>query len=216
MARNYTYDTGGIVMNLRVGKVTNIYPSTGKVKVMYEDAKSASLPLAMLTMNNEYSLPAVGDRVVTLHMENGSSKGFVLGTYYGGGTQPKANTGYRKDFGKGAYATCRNGAYSVYAGAISLRCGDYHILLKEDMEIAGKTVLIEAEDGHLRFDVDTELFATGDMNLEAEGDATLKATNVTIEAEELTLKCAYGEITVEDLMKRLERIEDKLGLPHTI
>lgn len=203
-------------MNLRVGKVTNIYPSTGKVKVMYEDAKSASLPLAMLTMNNEYSLPAVGDRVVTLHMENGSSKGFVLGTYYGGGTQPKANTGYRKDFGKGAYATCRNGTYSVYAGAISLRCGDYHILLKEDMEIAGKTVLIEAEDGRLRFDVDTELFATGDMNLEAEGDTTLKATNVTIEAKELTLKCAYGEITVEDLMKRLERIEDKLGLPHTI
>lgn len=136
-------------MSLRIGKVTNIYPSTGKVKVVYEDEKNASLPLSMLTMNNEYSMPAVGDRVVTFHMENGSSKGFVFGTYYGGGMQPKANSGYRKDFGNGAYVTCRNGGY-------------------------------------------------------------------VINAKDITLKCSYGEITVEEIMKRLERIEDALGLPHTI
>ena len=88
---------------MRIGKVTNIYPTTGKIKVMYEDERSASLPLSMLTMNQEYSMPAVGDKVVTVHMANGSSKGFVLGTYYGGGMQPKANAGYRKDFGSGAY-----------------------------------------------------------------------------------------------------------------
>lgn len=143
-------------MLLRVGKVTNTYPSTGKVKVMYEDEKSASLPLSMLTMNNEYSMPAVGDRVVTMHMGNGSSKGFVLGTYYGGGTQPRANAGYRKDFGGGAYVACQNGEY------------------------------------------------------------LLKASKVTVQADEITLKCSYGEITVEDLLKRMERIEDELDLPHTI
>ena len=27
---------------------------------------------------------------------------------------------------------------------------------------------------------------------------------------------AEVEVTVEDLMKRLERVEDRLGLPHTI
>ena len=143
-------------MYMRVGKVTNIYPTTGRIKVMYEDERCASLPLSMLTMNNEYSMPAVGEKVVTVHMANGSSKGFVLGTYYGGGTQPKANAGYRKDFGGGANVMCDGGIY-----------------------------ILEAE-------------------------------SVIIQADDITLKCSYGEIAVEELMKRLERIEDQLGLPHTI
>lgn len=138
-------------MLMRVGKVTSIYPAAGKVKVMYEDTNNTSLPLSMLTMNNEYSMPKVGDRVVTLHMENGSSKGFVLGTYYGGSKQPKASSGYRKDLGGGAYVTCQNGEY------------------------------------------------------------VLKASNVTVEADNITLSCAYGEITVENLLKRLENIERKIG-----
>ena len=65
-------------MTVRIGKVTNIYPSQGKVKVLYEDEGNTSLPLPMLTMNREYSMPLAGERVVTLHMENGSSKGFIL------------------------------------------------------------------------------------------------------------------------------------------
>ena len=107
-------------MILRVGKVTNIYPALGKVKVLYEDVKNTSLPLPMLTMNNEYSMPAVGDRVLTVHMANGSSKGFVLGTYYGSGTTPNADSGYRKDFGNGAYVTCQNGSYLLNAADITI------------------------------------------------------------------------------------------------
>ena len=139
-------------MLMRIGKVTNVYPKSGKVKVMYEDENNASLPLSMLTMNNEYSMPTVGERVVTLHMKNGSSKGFVLGTYYGGSKQPKAKSGYRKDLGGGAYITCANGSY------------------------------------------------------------VLKASEITIQADNLTLSCAYGEITVEELLKRLEKVEEKLGI----
>lgn len=182
-------------MYLRVGKVTNVYPSTGKIQVMYEDAKNASLPLSMLTMNNEYSMPEVGDRVATVHMENGSSKGFVLGTYYGGGTQPKANSGYRKDLGGGAYVVCNNNAYELYAGSIGLRSGNFHILLKEDIEIAGNTVLIES---------------AGVVTIQSDGGS------VTIQGANVELECSYGKITVEELMKRMERIEDALGLPHTI
>ena len=136
-------------MILRIGKVTNVYPTAGRVKVLYEDAKNTSVPLPMLTMNNEYAMPAVGDRVLTVHMANGSSKGFVLGTYYGGGTTPSASSGYRKDFGGGAYASCKDGKYVLHA-------------------------------------------------------------------DEITLECSYGKITLEELMKRLERIEDNLGLEHTI
>ena len=138
-------------MNVRIGKVTNIYPKDGKVKVYYEDKKNASMPLSMLTMNGEYSMPAVGDKVVTIHMGNGSSKGFVLGGYYGGSTKPKAASGYRKDLGGGAYVACQNGSY------------------------------------------------------------LLKATNVTIQADSITLKSSSGEITLEDLINRLETIEEKIS-----
>ena len=136
-------------MGIRIGKVTNIYPDEGKVKVVYEDEKNVSLPLPMLTMNQESMMPSVGDRVVTIHMENGRSKGIVLGTYYGSGRRPKAKSGYRKDFGGNAYATCDGNVYELHANSIKL-------------------------------------------------------------------KCSRGEIAIEELIRRLERIEDELGLPHGI
>lgn len=137
-------------MYVRIGKVTNVYPATGKVKVYYEDEGNTSRQLPMLTMNNEVSLPSVGDMVLTIHMPNGSSKGFVLGTYYGGNTKPKATSGYRKDLGGGAYVTCKNGTY------------------------------------------------------------TLKADNIIIQADSITLKGSTGQITVDDLIRRLNSIEQKL------
>lgn len=224
-------------MITRIGKVTNIYPSTGKVKVLYEDEESASLPLSMLTMNQEYSMPAVGDRVITMHMENGSSKGFVLGTYYGGGMQPKANTGYRKDFGSGAYVICLGGAYLLSAGSASIKGGKASVYgggaavsLNGDATMVGTVVTIgsaaaseDDESEEVEPDVclkiteeSAELKSATDIHLEAEADVLLKAKNVMVESEEITLKCSYGEITVEEMMKRMERIEDQLGLPHTI
>lgn len=92
-------------MELRVGRVIEIYSQTGRVKVTYEDTDTSSLELPMLTMNNECSLPDIGSRVVTLHFDNGSSKGIVLGTYYYDGNTPAAASGYRKDFGNGCYVT---------------------------------------------------------------------------------------------------------------
>lgn len=168
--KNYGFLREDDEMAIRIGRVTSVYPSEGRVKVAYEDSRSSSLPLPMMALNQEYSMPKVGDRVVTLHMDNGSSKGFVLGNYYGGGSQPKANTGYRKDY-DGAYLVCTGGQYQLQ----------------------------------------TRQFA-----LNADSGCVLKAQSVSVEADDITLKCSYGEITVEDLMKRLERIEDQLGLPHTI
>lgn len=163
-------------MTVRIGKVTNTYPSQGKIKVLYEDEGNTSLPLPMLTMNREYSMPSVGDRVVVLHMENGSSKGVILGTYYGGSMQPQTDGGYRKDFEGGAYAACSAGDYLLSAKIVSIKAGDG--------SCTGATIDLGKE--------------------------------ITVEAEQITLKCPYGEITVEDIMKRVERIENQLGLPHTI
>lgn len=233
-------------MLMRIGKVTNIYPTTGKIKVMYEDEKCASLPLAMLTMNREYSMPAVGDKVVTMHMENGSSKGFVLGTYYGGGMQPKANSGYRKDFGGGAYAISGGGAYLLNALEIVLKAAGAGVSLSDNASILGTEALIGSAappedgaeavpDGYLKItpeEAELKSVTTvkligdgGSVEITANGEAAkvtldeetvIEATSITVKADDISLQCAYGTVTVEDLMKRMERIEDKLGLPHTI
>ena len=158
-------------MSVRIGRVTSVNPTEGRVKVAYEDSRSSSLPLPMLSMNNEYSMPKIGDRVLTVHMDNGSSKGFVFGTFYGGGSQPKANSGYRKDFDR-ACLICEDGHYQLQAVQVTLN--------------AESLIALLAKEG------------------------------ISIEADDITLKCPYGEITVEDLMKRLERVENRLGLPHTI
>lgn len=224
-------------MRTRIGTVTNIYPFTGKVKVMYEDEGNASLPLSMLTMNQEYSMPSVGDRVVTMHMENGSSKGFVLGTYYGGGMQPKANAGYRKDFGRNAFAVCKGGAYQLLAKSISVKGdsrasmagGNAAVSLDGDAALVGETVVIgsgamagdeESEtaepDTYLKVTKEkAELKATTEIHIKADSQVCLEAEGITLKAEEITLHCAYGSITVEEILKRLERLEDQLGLPHT-
>ncbi len=139
-------------MGVRIGKVIKICPSDGRVQVLYEDVNSVSLPLPMLTMNQEYAMPCVGDRVAVLHLDNGSSKGIVLGTYYGGRIKPKADKGYRKDFGGGAYLACVEGKY------------------------------------------------------------ILNATAVIIQADELVLKCPEGEITAGEMIRRLERLEERSGL----
>ena len=207
-------------MYMRIGKVTNIHPTTGKINVMYDDESNASLPLAMLTLNNEYSMPEVGEKVVTIHMENGSSKGFVFGTYYGGGTQPKANAGYRKDFKGGAYVICQGGSYILTApGKAIFKGKSAMVSLDENASLTGAKVLIGSVPASGEAGGDA---AIGEAEPESyieitEEDIGVKAlTGIKIEAQDVTMKCSYGEITLEDLLKRLERAEDALGLPHTI
>ena len=109
-------------MIIRVGKVTNVYITTGKVKVLYEDTGNTSVKLPMLTFNNEYKMPPIGAHVLTAHMENGSSKGFVLGTYWSDNNIPPeiGLSTYRKDMGNGTYIKSVGGTCSIRASAIQL------------------------------------------------------------------------------------------------
>ena len=109
-------------MIVRIGKVTNIYPAKGKVKVLYEDRKQASAEIPMLTFNEEYKMPSVGDRVLTLHMENGGSKGFCLGTYWNANKLP-TEANYKKDLGGGAYIERNDSEVVLYAPTLILSSG---------------------------------------------------------------------------------------------
>lgn len=113
-------------MGLRVGKVTQVFPDEGMVKVYYEDENNASLKLNVLSFNNEYLLPPLGEYVLTAHLDNGSSKGFVLGTYYGS-LKPNATSGYRKDFNNPkdankAFATFLDNVFTLNAANITFKC----------------------------------------------------------------------------------------------
>lgn len=89
-------------MILRIATVIKVLPEEGKVVVTFEDSGNSSVPLPMMTFGEEYSMPKVGDTVATMHMQNGSSKGVCLGTFYGGDKEPNMpqgqRRGYRKDF----------------------------------------------------------------------------------------------------------------------
>lgn len=135
-------------MIARVGKVTSVDGATGKAKVTYEQ-DNTSMPLSVVSQGGEYKMPDVGDMVLTLHLENGSSKGFIIGAYYGGTKTPKATSGYRKDYDDNASLVCSSG-------------------------------------------------------------------NITLKAKEITIETDYGSETFTNILKRIERLEDALNIPHTI
>lgn len=124
-------------MIVRIGKVTNIYPAKGKVKVLYEDRNQASAEIPMLTFNKEFEMPAVGDRVLTLHMENGRSKAFCLGTYWNTNNLPPESD-YKKDLGGGAYIERDNSAVVVYAPILLLSSAAGTVNLNTLIELIDK------------------------------------------------------------------------------
>ena len=107
---------------MRIGTVTNVYPDKGRVKVYYEDTESASLPLPMLSFNREQSMPDVGDMVITLHMANGSSQGFCLGTYFD--DDYEGSEKYKKEFDDKASVECDKGRYKLKSEDIVLEANE--------------------------------------------------------------------------------------------
>ncbi|MGP1434972.1 MAG: hypothetical protein ACTTKP_11980 [Catonella sp.] len=121
---------------IRIGTVTNVYPNNGKVKVYYEDTESSSLPIPMLSMNREQSMPEVGDIVITLHLANGSNKGVCLGTYFD--DDYEGSEKYTKEFDDKAFLECEKGKYrlkcedvKLEAKEITLKCSKGSITLSE-------------------------------------------------------------------------------------
>lgn len=156
-------------MRTRLGKVAETFPD-GRVKVEFEDEKNTSMPLPMLTYNREYALPKVGERVVTMHLETGGSKGFVLGSYWsGGGLKTKTDEGFRKDFEsteRSAYETVKDGKYELHAyDKATVFVNDKESLTLEEnkvtVSIGGNPVVI-IEDGKVT--VNGEIVATGNVS----------------------------------------------------
>ena len=103
---------------IRTGRVSAVNYATGMMQVPY------------LNFNDEYKMPAVGSLVAVAHLENGSSRGVVLGNVWNRKSVPpeQGKTLYRKDLSRTAGAAYvrysdESGEYMVHAPAVIL-CGN--------------------------------------------------------------------------------------------
>lgn len=109
---------------IRVGKVSSIDYKNGMIKVLYTDRDEAVTDdLPVLSFNDEYKMPQIGDYVLVLHLSNGTAAGYVLGTFWSDGNNPAAygKGVYRKEYGTSqgeAYAEYKNGQLKIRADNI--------------------------------------------------------------------------------------------------
>jgi len=98
--------------NIRIGRISSINYKKGTIKVVYPDKSNAvTTELPVLNFCGEYKMPGIGEKVLVLHLSNGTSAGVVLGTFWSGANLPL-------DAGKGIYkkeyAAEKGKAYSRY------------------------------------------------------------------------------------------------------
>ena len=68
---------------LRIGKVSSIDYDHGMIRVVYTDRdKAVTKPLPVLTFNDEYKMPKVGQYVLVGHLSNGTEAAYVMGTFW--------------------------------------------------------------------------------------------------------------------------------------
>ena len=114
---------------IRVGKISSIDAATGMAKVTYpdmDDAVTADFPI--LTFNEEYMMPEVGESVLVLHLSNGVTEGVILGTFWNLDEHYPDVTGenvFRKELSKKfgqAYLSYNDGTTCLKGPSVRLTC----------------------------------------------------------------------------------------------
>ncbi len=84
----------------RIGTVSSIDKENGMVSVIYNDRGGKVTPLLpFLSLNDEYKMPQVGDKVFVAHLSNGTESAVVLGKYWNKARRPQQpGETYRKQF----------------------------------------------------------------------------------------------------------------------
>lgn len=84
---------------IRYGKVSAVYPERATARVVYDDKEnlvSAEMPILQpaCLQSRFYSLPKVGDNVVTLSYPNGEDgAGVIIGSFYSEVNKPPTTDG---------------------------------------------------------------------------------------------------------------------------
>lgn len=129
-------------MIVRVGTVTNVYPSEGKARVFYADRNETSVKLPLLS--TEFRMPKVGVAVATIHMD-GRSNGFVLGEYWNEENRPPASgkTSYMKQIGSNSYMQCAGEKLTIYSPEIVFQSDAGTVTMEELMALFNRVSDLE-------------------------------------------------------------------------
>ena len=113
---------------IRIGRVSSVNYETGMARVTYRDKdETVTSEFPMLTNNEEYRMPEIGQQVLVAHLSNGSSRGAIIGTVWNQKNIPN-ETGkglYRKDLS--AYKDAAYIRYSDETGEYLVKAANLHM-----------------------------------------------------------------------------------------
>lgn len=114
------------MQNIRVGFVSSVNPAAGTIRVAYSsDTDSDSDEMPYFSFGGIYKMPAKGQMVLSLHMENGTSSGIVLGMFWNGANIPPVSgaDAFWMDLAAGAFLKAMGGAVTLKGTSITLSAG---------------------------------------------------------------------------------------------
>lgn len=195
---------------VRVGKVSSVNYDAGMVRVTYHDKDdSVTSEFPVLTNNDEYRMPQIGDSVLVAHLSNGSSRGAILGTLWNQKHIPSeaGSSLYRKELSRkkdAAYIrySDETGEYLVKMANLHLNGVNKTVLDGPKLEIAANiSILLQSEQMHIDM---SELLVTG-----CEGgtvNASVKADTVILQEENF-----LESVIKKAVMEFIENMEIKAG-----
>lgn len=165
---------------IRVGRVSSVNYEKGMIRVTYRDKDdSVTGEFPMLTNNDEYRMPKVGQDVLVAHLSNGSSRGAIIGTLWNRKYSPyeAGENLYRKELSRkkdAAYIrySDETGEYLIKVASLHLNGVHKTILDGPNLEIAANLSILLQTDA-LQVDVPEVLVTAGD------GDRT----DISVEAD---------------------------------
>lgn len=200
---------------IRVGRISSINYETGMARVTYRDKdESVTAEFPMLTYNDEYRMPKIGQDVLVAHLSNGSGRGAILGTIWNQKYVPK-ETGdvlYRKDLSRK-----KNAAYIRYSdetGEYLIKVANLHLNGVNKTVLDGPRVEVAAnlsmllQSAEMQIDMEQLLITGGEAGAVK---AAVKA-DVTINQEENQLEATILKV----ILKLMETMELKAETGITI
>ena len=177
---------------IRVGRVSSINYEAGMARVAYRDKdNTVTGEFPILTNNDEYRMPRVGQDVVVAHMSNGSSRGAIIGTLWNKKYIPfeAGKELYRKELSRkkdAAYIrySDETGEYLVKVANLHLNGVNKTILDGPKLEIAANISILLQSD-YLNVDVPEVLVTPGEserVEIGVEADVGFRMAEYVLEA----------------------------------
>lgn len=114
------------MQNIRVGYVSSVNAAAGTIRVAYgSSADGDSDEMPYFSFGGIYKMPSKGQMVLSLHMENGSSSGIVLGMFWNGKNPPpvSGDNAFWMDLAAGAFLKAMGGNVTLKGSSITLSAG---------------------------------------------------------------------------------------------